>query len=64
MMRLLAVLTGMALLLPTAGAEPSSAVAFDLATIRLLRAADPARGEALAKESKMRQVPWRCRCLG
>jgi cytochrome c553 len=52
MMRLLAVLTGMALLVPTAGAEPSSEVAFDLATIQLLRAADPARGEALAKESK------------
>jgi cytochrome c553 len=52
MMRLLAVLTGMALLVPTAGAEPSSEVAFDLATIRLLRAADPVRGEALAKESK------------
>jgi cytochrome c553 len=42
----------MALLAPTAWAEPSSEVAFDLATIRLLRAADPARGEALAKEGK------------
>ena len=52
MMRLLAVLTGMALLLPTAGAEPSSEVAFDLATIQLLRAADPAQGEALAKGGK------------
>ena len=52
MMRLLAVLTGMALLIPTARAEPSSAVAFDMATIQLLRAADPGRGEALAKEGK------------
>ena len=52
MMRLLAVLTGMTLLLPTAWAEPSSEVAFDLPTLQLLRAADPARGEALAKESK------------
>ena len=51
-MRLLAVLTGMALLIPTARAEPSSAVAFDMATIQLLRAADPGRGEALAKEGK------------
>ncbi len=42
----------MTLLLPTAGAEPSSQVAFDVETVRLLQAADPARGEALAKESK------------
>ena len=52
MMRLLAVVTGIALLVPTAGAEPSSEVAFDVTTVRLLRAADPARGEALAKEGK------------
>lgn len=52
MIRLIAVLTGMVLLVPTAGSEPSSAVAFDVATVRLLQAADPARGEALAKESK------------
>ena len=52
MMRLAAVLTGMALLVPIAGAEPSSEVAFDVATIQLLRTADPARGEALAKEGK------------
>jgi cytochrome c553 len=52
MMRLLAVVTGMALLVPTAGAEPSSEVAFDVPTVQLLRAADPARGEALAKEGK------------
>lgn len=50
MMRILAVFTGMALLLPTAGAEPSSQVAFDVPTVQLLRAADPARGEALARE--------------
>ena len=52
MMRLMAVLSGMLLLLPAASAGPSSQVAFDLATIQLLRAADTARGEALAKESK------------
>jgi len=52
MMRLLAVLSTMALLVPIAGAEPSSEVAFDLVTIQLLRTADPARGEALAKQSK------------
>ena len=52
MMRLIAVLSGMFLLLPAASAEPSSQVAFDLATIQLLRTADTARGEALAKESK------------
>jgi len=42
----------MAVLVPLANAEPSSAVAFDLPTIKLLRSADPANGEALAKESK------------
>jgi cytochrome c553 len=52
MMRLIAVLSGMVLLLPVASAEPSSQVAFDLATIQLLRTADTARGEALAEESK------------
>ena len=52
MMRLMVVLSGMLLLLPAASAEPSSQVAFDLATIQLLRTADAARGEALAKESK------------
>ena len=52
MMRLLAVVTGMALLLPAAGAEPSSEVAFDVATVKMLKNADPARGEVLAKEGK------------
>ena len=52
MMRLLAVLSGMMLFASIANAEPSSLVAFDLATIKLLRTADTARGEALAKESK------------
>ena len=52
MMRLLTVFIAMSLLAPTAGAEPSSQVAFDVATVQLLRAADPARGEALAAESK------------
>jgi cytochrome c553 len=52
MMRLLAVITAMVLLVPTAGAEPSSAVAFDLATLKLLAFADPARGEELATAGK------------
>ena len=52
MMRLITVLSGMALLVPVANAEPSSAVAFDVPTIKLLKSADPANGEALAKESK------------
>ncbi len=52
MMRIAAVLTAMVLPLATASAEPSSEVAFDVPTIRLLRDADPARGEALAKEKK------------
>jgi cytochrome c553 len=33
-------------------AEPSSQVAFDLATLKLLRTADPARGEELARAAK------------
>jgi len=52
MTRLIALISAMFLLAPAANAEPSSQVAFDLATIQLLRTADTARGEALAKESK------------
>jgi len=52
MMRTFTLLCALSLLVPTAGAEPSSEVAFDVATVKLLRAADPARGEALAKEGK------------
>jgi len=52
MMRLMAVVSGMLLFASVANAEPSSLVAFDLPTIQLLRTADKARGEALAKESK------------
>jgi len=51
-MRILAVLTGTALLVPIAGAEPSSQVAFDVPTVQLLRAADAERGEALAQEKR------------
>jgi len=51
-MRLLAVLSGMMLFASVVNAEPSSLVAFDLATIKLLRTADSARGETLAKEGK------------
>ena len=52
MMRLLTVLIAMALLVPVAEAEPSSLVAFDVPALQLLSAADPARGEALAKEKR------------
>jgi len=52
MIRISSLLCALTLLVPTAGAEPSSEVAFDVATVKLLRAADPARGEALAKEGK------------
>ena len=50
MIRLMTVLSAMALLVPVANAEPSSAVAFDLPTLRLLKSADPANGKALAEE--------------
>ena len=52
MLRLIFVFCGVALLVPAANAEPSSAVAFDLPTLKLLKSADPAKGEALAKKSK------------
>ena len=52
MMRLIAVLSGMMLCASVAHAEPSSLVAFDLHTLGLLQAADPARGEELAESGK------------
>ena len=52
MMRLIAVVTGALMWVSVANAEPSSAVAFDAATLKLLADADPARGENLAKEGK------------
>jgi len=52
MMRLVVVIAGMLLLVPVADAEPSSEVAFDLATLRLLATADPARGKTHAKEGR------------
>lgn len=52
MMRLAALLTAMALPGPPAVAGPSSEVAFDVATLRLLGAANPARGAALAEEKR------------
>ena len=52
MMRLITVITGMVLLVPVVNAEPSSAVAFDVPTINLLKSADPSNGQALAKKSK------------
>ena len=50
--RTAALLSGMLLLAPTAVAEPSSQVAFDVPTVKLLRSGDEARGEALAVEKK------------
>jgi cytochrome c553 len=55
MMRLIAVVTGALMWVSVANAEPSSAVAFDAATLKLLADADPARGEALADEAKCRK---------
>jgi cytochrome c553 len=55
MTRVFTVLIAMALLVPVAQAEPSSLVAFDVPTLQLLNAADPARGEALAQEKKCRK---------
>jgi len=52
MMRMMTMMMTMALVVPVAKAEPSSAVAFDLPTLKMLRAADPERGRALAKEHK------------
>ena len=50
MLRVITAFAAMLLLVPVVNAEPSSAVAFDLPTIRLLKSADPASGEALAEE--------------
>lgn len=52
MMRLMTVFVVMTTLVSPVFAEPSSQVAFDLATLKLLRSADPARGEALARSGK------------
>jgi cytochrome c553 len=52
MTRLIAVLSAMMLFASIAHAEPSSLVAFDLATLGLLQSADPARGEELAGSGK------------
>lgn len=52
MLRLMIFIIAMVLLVPVAYAEPSSAVAFDVPTIKLLKSADPANGEALAKTGK------------
>jgi len=51
-MRLMVMLAAMGILTPVAHAEPSSAVAFDLPTLRMLKSADPANGEELAKKGK------------
>jgi len=55
MMRLITMLIGTLLLVPVVNAEPSSAVAFDVATVKMLKSADPAAGEVLAKEIKCRK---------
>ena len=50
MIRLTTLITAMALSVSVAHAEPSSLVAFDLETLKLLRNADPARGQQIAEE--------------
>ncbi|MEJ2321839.1 MAG: c-type cytochrome, partial [Gammaproteobacteria bacterium] len=52
MIRLTTLITAMILSVPVAHAEPSSPVAFDLETLKLLRNADPARGQAVAEEER------------
>lgn len=52
MMRFIAVVAGMVLCTSLASAGPSSEVAFDSTTLRLLASADPARGEELASSGK------------
>jgi len=55
MMHWITLLIGMVLLVPVAHAEPSSAVAFDLPTIKMLRSADADNGKALAKKVKCKK---------
>jgi cytochrome c553 len=50
MLRLPFLMALLSLFVPAACAEPSSLVAYDNATLRLLGAADPARGEELARK--------------
>ena len=52
MKRIMIVFACMGAFVSIATAEPSSQVAFDLTTIKLLRSADPARGGELAKTAK------------
>ena len=52
MLRLMIIISAMVMLVPVASAEPSSAVAFDLPTLRMLKSAEPANGETLAKNGK------------
>ncbi|OOZ42683.1 c-type cytochrome [Solemya elarraichensis gill symbiont] len=52
MIRITTLITAMALSVSVAQAEPSSLVAFDLDTLRMLKDADPARGEEIAKKEK------------
>jgi cytochrome c553 len=52
MIRMMIVLAGMALLVPAVHAEPSSEVAFDVPTLKMLKSADPAAGKELATETK------------
>ena len=52
MLRIITLLACIGVLIPGAMAEPSSQVAFDVPTVNLLKSADPARGEELAKSKK------------
>ncbi|MDX1696639.1 MAG: c-type cytochrome [Thiohalobacterales bacterium] len=52
MMRIMSVFAIAGVLVANAAAEPSSQVAFDVPTVKLLKNADPAMGEELAKKGK------------
>lgn len=52
MIRLTTLITAMALSVSVAQAEPSSLVAYDLETLRLLKNADPVRGQEIYEKEK------------
>ncbi len=52
MIKTLTLMAGLSMLATNVIAEPSSAVAFDVPTLKMLRDADPARGETVAGDNK------------
>jgi cytochrome c553 len=55
MMPVLILIAAAVVIAPGVKAEPSSAVAFDVPTIKMLRAADPDNGRTLAKKQKCKK---------